>query len=88
MTADSLCPRPSHDSLLTVARSAAEHATRIVRAQRETSSVSVSFKGDRNLVTTADIAAEKAIIETIRETFPHHLILAEETAHTGTVLSG
>lgn len=73
---------PSHDSLLAVARRAADNATTIIRTQRETHSVSVSLKGDRNLVTTADIAAEKAIIETIQSHFPHHTILAEETAQT------
>jgi myo-inositol-1(or 4)-monophosphatase len=73
---------PSPQSLLEVAVRAAERATEIAREQRESLSVSVSFKGDRNLVTTADIACEKAIIETIREAFPDHQILAEESAQT------
>lgn len=71
---------PSSQTLLEVALRAAERASEIARSQRESLSVSVSFKGDRNLVTTADIACEKVIIETIRETFPDHTILAEETA--------
>lgn len=73
---------PSHDSLLAVARQAADRATKIIRMQRETQSVSISLKGDRNLVTSADIAAEKAIIETVQSHFPDHTILAEETAQT------
>lgn len=35
-------------------------------------------EGVNNLVTEADHASEKAIIETIRETFPSHFILSEE----------
>ncbi|HTE07136.1 MAG TPA: inositol monophosphatase family protein [Flavitalea sp.] len=35
-------------------------------------------EGVNNLVTEADHAAEKAIIETIREQFPDHFILSEE----------
>jgi myo-inositol-1(or 4)-monophosphatase len=35
-------------------------------------------EGVNNLVTEADHAAEKAIIETIRQQFPHHFILSEE----------
>ncbi len=35
-------------------------------------------EGVNNLVTEADHAAEKAIIETIRERFPDHFILSEE----------
>jgi myo-inositol-1(or 4)-monophosphatase len=36
-------------------------------------------KGAIDLVTTADIESEKAIVETIRSAFPDHGILAEET---------
>ena len=40
-------------------------------------------EGMNNLVTEADHAAEKAIIETIKETFPHHEILSEECGAIG-----
>jgi myo-inositol-1(or 4)-monophosphatase len=73
---------PSPQSLLEVAIRAAERASAIAREQRASLSVSVSFKGDRNLVTTADIACEKVIIDTIREAFPDHQILAEESAQS------
>ena len=36
-------------------------------------------EGINNLVTEADHAAEKAIMETIREEFPEHYILSEES---------
>jgi len=39
----------------------------------------VNKKGAIDLVTEADIASEKAIIETIRKTFPDHSVLAEES---------
>ncbi len=39
----------------------------------------ISKKGEIDLLTKADIASEKIIIETIREKFPDHAILAEES---------
>ena len=42
----------------------------------------VSNKGDIDLVTEADIAAEELIIERIRSYFPQHSILAEESGET------
>lgn len=41
--------------------------------------LNVSKKGDINLVTEADIASEKLIIERIRSYYPKHAILAEES---------
>jgi myo-inositol-1(or 4)-monophosphatase len=77
-----LQPSLSLSQILDVARNASDKAATIVKRQREQSSVSVSFKGDRNLVTTADVAAEQEIIAHIKQHFPDHLILAEETAQT------
>jgi myo-inositol-1(or 4)-monophosphatase len=42
-------------------------------------SAKVSIKGDINLVTEADIAAENLIIDRIRSHYPQHGILAEES---------
>jgi len=42
----------------------------------------VSNKGDIDLVTEADIAAEELIIERIRSYYPQHSILAEESGET------
>lgn len=39
----------------------------------------IGKKGAIDLVTEADVGSEKVIIETIRETFPDHSILAEES---------
>ncbi len=41
--------------------------------------LNVSKKGDINLVTEADLASEKLIIERIRSYYPKHSILAEES---------
>ncbi len=38
----------------------------------------VAHKGETDLVTEADLAAEKLIVSNIREAFPDHAILAEE----------
>ena len=45
----------------------------------------VSYKeGINNLVTEADHASDKAIIETIKASFPNHFILTEETGELAT----
>src|SRR6187402_1040843 len=41
--------------------------------------INISKKGDINLVTEADLASEKLIIERIRSYYPKHSILAEES---------
>jgi len=41
--------------------------------------ITVAKKGDINLVTEADLASEKLIIERIRSHYPKHAILAEES---------
>jgi myo-inositol-1(or 4)-monophosphatase len=71
-----------NQQLLEVALNAASKASDVARQHREKLGVEVSFKGDRNLVTTADVACEKIIVETIRAAFPDHKILAEESAQT------
>lgn len=56
-------------------------AAHIVRSYRSDQSITISLKGARNLVTSADLASEKAIKEYISERFPTHKILAEESDH-------
>ncbi len=43
--------------------------------------ISISKKGDINLVTEADIASEQLIIERIKSYYPKHSILAEESGN-------
>jgi myo-inositol-1(or 4)-monophosphatase len=66
--------------VLETARQAAQVAGETIRSVRASSNENIQFKGDRDLVTTADIAAEHAIISLIRERFPDHTILAEESS--------
>lgn len=65
-----------------MAREAAEAAGGFIRSIRDSGEIGLSFKGARNLVTAADVGAEKIIIEKIRARFPDHGILAEESAPT------
>lgn len=41
--------------------------------------INISKKGDINLVTEADLASEKLIVERIKSYYPRHAILAEES---------
>ncbi len=50
--------------------------------------INISFKGDINLVTEADLASEKLIIEKIRSYYPKHQILAEESGESVAVVDG
>jgi myo-inositol-1(or 4)-monophosphatase len=43
--------------------------------------INISFKGDINLVTEADLASEFHIIEKIKSYYPRHSILAEESGN-------
>lgn len=50
--------------------------------------INISLKGDINLVTEADLASEKLIIEKIRSHYPKHSILAEESGESIAILEG
>ncbi len=50
--------------------------------------LNISKKGIMDLVTEADVASEASIIETIREAFPEHGILAEESGASGDAQAG
>ena len=59
----------------------ARDAGRIL-ADRMGRALQVSNKGDIDLVTEADLASEKLIIERIKSHYPRHAILAEESGTT------
>jgi myo-inositol-1(or 4)-monophosphatase len=69
------------EDVFRVASLAADRASSVMRHYRETNSFSISSKhGEtRDLVTTADLEAEKVILKTIHDNFPEHKILSEET---------
>jgi myo-inositol-1(or 4)-monophosphatase len=67
--------------LLNFAIQTARDAGRIL-ASRLGRALQVSNKGDIDLVTEADLASEKLIIERIKSHYPRHAILAEESGST------
>jgi len=77
---------PENEKFAEVGKAAALAAGRLLMEKLRTD-FAVSHKGDTNLVTEVDIAAEKLIVSRILEAFPEHAILAEEN-HDHTVRSG
>lgn len=65
---------------LNVAKKAAKAAAEIIKNYRTQNSFSVNFKGKNDLVTEADVQAEKEILSIIRKEFPDDSILAEESS--------
>jgi len=63
--------------LLTTAIQSARAAGQIL-VERLPNPRQVHIKGLRDIVTDADLAAEQAIVQTIRERFPDHALLTEE----------
>ncbi|MCA1634153.1 MAG: inositol monophosphatase [Acidobacteria bacterium] len=69
--------------MLNFAIQAARDAGRIL-SDRYGRSIQIMNKGDIDLVTEADLAAERLIVERIRSYFPRHAILAEEAGEVET----
>jgi len=69
---------------LTIAIKAARRAGGIInRASRDIDLIKVSAKRDKDFVTEVDKAAEEAIIGVLKEAYPEHAILAEESGASG-----
>ena len=70
--------------MLNTAIKAARRAGSIIgRASLDLGQIKVSVKQQNDFVTEVDRAAEATIIETLREVYPSHAILAEESGHSG-----
>lgn len=70
-------------------RSLALAAGELIRSERDTAGgLTTAFKGGTELVTNADLKADQFICNAIRERFPEHRILAEESAPDMQSLSG
>ncbi len=69
-------PSPALRTALSAAREAGELLRRRLPRTRE-----VNYKGLRDIVTDADLAAQAVIVERIQADFPGHDILAEEGRH-------
>jgi len=66
--------------MLNIAVRAARNAGKvIVRSFEQLDKVEIESKGSNDFVTSADTAAEQAIIETIRNSYPNHTIIGEES---------
>ncbi len=65
-------------SALEVSIDAAQRAGEIIR-DRFLTEKEVSFKGRANIVTDVDLAAEKAILDLVRDEYPEFSILSEES---------
>ena len=72
-----------HPTLNIAIKAARRAATVINRASTQLDLLTVQTKSPNDFVTEVDHAAEKAIIEVLRDAFPGHGILAEESGETG-----
>ena len=64
---------------LVIAKKAAREGVRVIQEYKK-DGIKIKEKGFHDLVTDADIAAEKAILSVISDSFPEDDILAEESA--------
>lgn len=62
---------------MAVARDAALNAGRLLKENIH-GTREITYKGDINLVTEMDMRSERAVVETLRASFPGHGIIAEE----------
>ncbi|MFA9440258.1 inositol monophosphatase family protein [Uliginosibacterium sp. sgz301328] len=72
-----------HPTLNIAVKAARRAGTIINRATLDLDLLQVRAKSPNDFVTEVDAAAEQAIIEVIREAYPEHAILAEESGQTG-----
>jgi myo-inositol-1(or 4)-monophosphatase len=72
-----------HPTLNIAIKAARRAATVINRASTQLDIISVQSKSPNDFVTEVDRAAEVAIIEVLRDAYPEHSILAEESGASG-----
>ncbi|MBC7798913.1 MAG: inositol monophosphatase [Pyrinomonadaceae bacterium] len=65
--------------MLNFAKETARQAGLILLEKYGRAQLEITVKGEKNIVTEADLAAEKYIVEAIKTRFPRHAILAEES---------
>jgi myo-inositol-1(or 4)-monophosphatase len=78
-----LARHPMHPTLNIAIKAARRAATVINRASLDLDLLRVETKSPNDFVTEVDRAAEEAIIQVLREAYPSHSILAEESGETG-----
>jgi myo-inositol-1(or 4)-monophosphatase len=67
------------DDLLSLAKKAATEAGELIASKREQGDIQHDYKDQQELVTNADLAADALIVNIIKERFPDHRFLTEET---------
>lgn len=72
-----------HPTLNIAVRAARNAGNIIVRAMEHVDRLNITTKSQNDFVTEVDNAAEKEIIRTIQNAYPHHAILAEESGQQG-----
>jgi myo-inositol-1(or 4)-monophosphatase len=72
-----------HPFLNTAVKAARRAGSLINRASMDLDKIEVTAKQPNDFVTEVDRAAEEAIIDVIREAYPEHAILAEESGDSG-----
>jgi myo-inositol-1(or 4)-monophosphatase len=72
-----------HPTLTTAVKAARRAGQIITRASQDVDLLKVSSKRQNDFVTEVDRAAEDAIIGILREAYPEHAILAEESGASG-----
>lgn len=75
-------------SELEIAKRAAESAAELINKYQDENNFTVDYKGKNDLVTEADVNAEKAILSVIQKEFPEDDILAEESANNESMSTG
>lgn len=76
--------------MLSIAIKAVRRAATVIARgslDMEQNKVEINRKGPNDYVTSVDIAAEQAIIEVLREAYPEHAVLGEESGLVGTTAS-
>ncbi len=73
---------------LEVAQKAAKEAAAIIREYSNRESFKVGLKAKNDLVTDADLASERKILEVIKSFFPDDRYLAEESSHYSVLPEG
>jgi myo-inositol-1(or 4)-monophosphatase len=76
--------RPNFDPAVNIAVKAARRAASIInQAANQLELLNIETKAHNDFVTEVDRAAEAAIVDILREAFPEHSILAEESGRSG-----
>jgi myo-inositol-1(or 4)-monophosphatase len=67
------------EDIAALAKKAALEAGSMIASKRQSGDVHRQYKAQQELVTSADLAADKLIIDLIKSRYPEHRILSEET---------